>query len=125
MTHFLSPHRWGMYNETGIQISQRQLKGWAGRQNQLKIIVGDFLSVFCSRQDLKCQVWKNTVLLAKILLITRLRIMSLFCNYCRIGLAHVICVGEICVSSEIGSINVRHSSEVSREILCLVIGNTW
>ena len=51
-----------MYNGTGIQISQRQLKGWAGRQNQLKIIVGDFSSVFRSRQDLKCQVWKNTVL---------------------------------------------------------------
>jgi hypothetical protein len=30
----------------------------------LKIIVGDFSSVFRSRQDLKCQVWKNkTVIL--------------------------------------------------------------
>jgi hypothetical protein len=62
MTHFLSQHWWGMYIGTGIQISQRQLKGWAGRQNCLKIIVRDFSSVFHSRQDLKCQIWKNTVL---------------------------------------------------------------
>jgi hypothetical protein len=34
-----------MYIGTGIQISQRQLKGWAGRQNYLKIIVGDFSRV--------------------------------------------------------------------------------
>ncbi len=63
--------------------------------------------------------------LAKILLIMRLRIMSLFCNYCRIGLTHVISVREIFVSVEIGSINVRHSSEMAGEILCSVIGNTW
>ena len=31
-----------MYIGTGIQISQRQLKGWAGRQNRFKIIVGDY-----------------------------------------------------------------------------------
>jgi hypothetical protein len=63
--------------------------------------------------------------LAKILLITRLRIMSLFCNYCRIGLTHVISVREIFVSVEIGSTNVRHSSEMAGEILCSVTGNTW
>jgi hypothetical protein len=51
--------------------------------------------------------------------------MSLFCNYCRIGLTHVISVGEIFVSVEIGRINVCHSSEMAGEILCLVIGNTW
>jgi len=39
-----------MYIETGMHISQRQLKGWAGRQNRFKIIVGDFLSVYRSRQ---------------------------------------------------------------------------
>ena len=62
--------------------------------------------------------------LAKILLITRLRIMSLFCNYCWIGLTHVISVGEIIVSVEIGSISVR-LSDMAGEILCSVIGNTW
>ena len=50
--------------------------------------------------------------------------MSLFCNYCRIGLTHVISVGEIFMSVEIGSISVR-SSEMAGEILCSVIGNTW
>jgi hypothetical protein len=30
--------------------------------NRFKIIVGNFSSVFCSRQDLKCQVWKKSVL---------------------------------------------------------------
>ena len=63
--------------------------------------------------------------LAKILLITRLRIMSLFCNYCRIGLTHVISVREIFVSVEIGSITVCHLCEMAGEILCSVIGNTW
>ena len=64
MTHFLSQLWWRMYNGTGIQICQRQLKGCAGRQNQLKIIIGDFSSVFRSHQEIKCQVWKNTVLFA-------------------------------------------------------------
>ena len=63
--------------------------------------------------------------LAKILLITRLRITSLFCNYCRIGVTHAISVREIFVSVEIGSITVCHSSEMAGEILCSVIGNTW
>jgi hypothetical protein len=65
------------------------------------------------------------ILLAKILLIMRLRIMSLFCNYCRIGLTHVISVREIFVSVEIGSITVCHLCEMAGEIFCLVIGNTW
>jgi len=42
-----------MYIETGKHISQRQLKGCAGRQNRFKIIVGDFSSVFRSHQDSK------------------------------------------------------------------------
>ncbi len=46
--------------------------------------------------------------------------MSLFCNYCRIGLTHVISVREIFVSVEIGSINVCHWSKMAGEI---VLGN--
>jgi hypothetical protein len=65
MTDFLSQHWWGMYIGTGIQISQRQLKGWVGRQNRFKIIVGDFSSVFLSRQKFLCPIWKNTVLHAR------------------------------------------------------------
>jgi hypothetical protein len=51
-----------MYIGTGIQISQRQLKRWAGRENRFKIIVADFSSVFRSRQKFLCPIWKNTVL---------------------------------------------------------------
>jgi hypothetical protein len=51
--------------------------------------------------------------------------MSLFCNYCRIGLTHAISVREIFVSVEIGSITVCYSSEMAGEILRSVIGNTW
>ena len=68
---------------------------------------------------------KNLVKAKEALIITRLRIMSLFCNYCRIGLTHVISVREIFMSVEIGSITVCHSCEMAGEILCLVIGNTW
>jgi hypothetical protein len=43
--------------------------------------------------------------------------MSLFCNYCRIGLTHAISVREIFLSVEIGSITICHSSEMAGEIL--------
>jgi hypothetical protein len=49
-----------MYIGTGIHISQRQLKGWAGRQNRFKII--DFSSVSCSRQDPNVGLKKNSLI---------------------------------------------------------------
>ena len=51
-----------MYIGTVIHISWRQLKGWAGQQNCFKIIIGNFSSIFCSRQKFQCQVWKKSVL---------------------------------------------------------------
>jgi hypothetical protein len=56
-----------MYIGTGVHISQRQLKGWAGRQNDFKIIVGDFSSVYHSGQKFLSQVWKKSVLICVIM----------------------------------------------------------
>jgi hypothetical protein len=50
-----------MYIETGMHISQRLLKGWAGRQNHFKIIVGDFSSVFAPARISNVRFGKNSL----------------------------------------------------------------
>jgi hypothetical protein len=52
-----------MHIGTGIHIiSQRQLKGWAGRKNHFKIIIGEFLApakILNVRFEKKQSLWSQ------------------------------------------------------------------